>query len=154
MVACSDLLRASYARCRQAGLQNTAGRPPVLGSKGRPHCWQRCLRRLTFVTAFIRLKYLYKRRGIKSQTTLCQTTLFPLTSAAVAGASVFNMMEVSRHKSVDTLRGYVRRAGLFREPAGAGVPMREPERPVAPSDAARGHPQRTSDGARSVHVSR
>lgn len=25
------------------------------------------------------------------------------------------MMEVSRHKSVDTLRGYVRRADLFRD---------------------------------------
>ena len=42
-----------------------------------------------------------------------------LTSAAEAGASVFKMMEVSRHKSVDTLRGYVRRADLFREHAGA-----------------------------------
>jgi hypothetical protein len=37
---------------------------------------------------------------------------------AEAGASVFKMMEVSRHKSVDTLRGYVRRAVLFREHAG------------------------------------
>jgi site-specific recombinase XerD len=42
-----------------------------------------------------------------------------LTSAAEAGASVFKMMEVSRHKSVDVLRGYVRRADLFREHAGA-----------------------------------
>jgi integrase len=42
-----------------------------------------------------------------------------LTSAAEAGASVFKMMEVSRHKSVDTLRGYVRRADLFHEHAGA-----------------------------------
>jgi site-specific recombinase XerD len=42
-----------------------------------------------------------------------------LTSAAEHGASVFKMMEVSRHKSVDTLRGYVRRADLFREHAGA-----------------------------------
>ena len=33
-----------------------------------------------------------------------------LTSAPEAGASVFKMMEVSRHKSMDTLRGYVRRA--------------------------------------------
>jgi integrase len=32
-----------------------------------------------------------------------------LTSAAEAGASIFKMVEVSRHKSVDTLRGYVRR---------------------------------------------
>jgi hypothetical protein len=29
------------------------------------------------------------------------------------------MMEVSRHRSVDVLRGYVRRADLFREHAGA-----------------------------------
>jgi hypothetical protein len=37
-----------------------------------------------------------------------------LTSAAEAGASVFKMMEVSRHKSMDTLRGYVRRAVCSR----------------------------------------
>jgi site-specific recombinase XerD len=42
-----------------------------------------------------------------------------LTSAAEHGANVFKMMEVSRHKSVDTLRGYVRRADLFRDHAGA-----------------------------------
>jgi site-specific recombinase XerD len=42
-----------------------------------------------------------------------------LTSAAESGASIFKMMEVSRHKSVDVLRGYVRRADLFREHAGA-----------------------------------
>jgi hypothetical protein len=41
-----------------------------------------------------------------------------LTSAAEAGASVFKMAEVSRHRSVDVLRGYVRRADLFREHAG------------------------------------
>jgi hypothetical protein len=29
------------------------------------------------------------------------------------------MMEVSRYRSVDTLRGYVRRADLFHEHAGA-----------------------------------
>ena len=29
-------------------------------------------------------------------------------------------MEVSRHKSVDTLRGYVRRADLFKDHAGPG----------------------------------
>jgi hypothetical protein len=42
-----------------------------------------------------------------------------LTGAAESGASVFKMMGVSRHKSVDTLRGYVRRADLFREHAEA-----------------------------------
>jgi hypothetical protein len=43
-----------------------------------------------------------------------------LTSAAARGASIFKMMDVSRHKSVDTLRGYVRDAELFRDHAGAG----------------------------------
>ncbi|HQT39641.1 MAG TPA: site-specific integrase [Acidocella sp.] len=42
-----------------------------------------------------------------------------LTSAAEAGSSVFKMMEVSRHKSIDTLRHYVRRADLFKDHAGA-----------------------------------
>jgi hypothetical protein len=44
-----------------------------------------------------------------------------LTSAAAKGASVFKMMDVSRHKSVDTLRGYIRDAELFRDHAGAGL---------------------------------
>src|SRR3984957_16917483 len=38
-----------------------------------------------------------------------------LTSAAAKGASIFKMMDVSRHKSVDTLRGYVRDAELFKD---------------------------------------
>jgi len=42
-----------------------------------------------------------------------------LTSAAECGASVFKMTEVSRHRSLDTLRGYVRRVDLFKEHAGA-----------------------------------
>jgi hypothetical protein len=37
------------------------------------------------------------------------------------GASLFKMMDVSRHKSVDTLRGYVRDADAFRDHAGAGL---------------------------------
>ena len=41
-----------------------------------------------------------------------------LTSAAENGASLFKMMEVSRHKSVDTLKGYIRRADLFKDHAG------------------------------------
>jgi site-specific recombinase XerD len=44
-----------------------------------------------------------------------------LTSAACRGASIFKMMDVSRHKSIDTLRGYVRDAELFREHAGSGL---------------------------------
>jgi site-specific recombinase XerD len=44
-----------------------------------------------------------------------------LTSAAARGASLFKMMDVSRHKSVDTLRGYVRDAEQFRDHAGTGL---------------------------------
>src|SRR5690348_10240218 len=42
-----------------------------------------------------------------------------LTSAAEAGADALKMAEVSRHKSLDTLRRYVRRANLFKAHAGA-----------------------------------
>jgi site-specific recombinase XerD len=44
-----------------------------------------------------------------------------LTSAAARGASLFKMMDVSRHKSVDVPRGYVRDADAFRDHAGAGL---------------------------------
>jgi len=43
-----------------------------------------------------------------------------LTSAAEAGADVLKMSEVSRHKSLDVLRRYVRRSNLFKAHAGAG----------------------------------
>ena len=42
-----------------------------------------------------------------------------LTSAAGAGASSFKMMEVSRHKQIQTLAGYVRQADQFKQHAGA-----------------------------------
>ena len=44
-----------------------------------------------------------------------------LTSAAAKGASIFKMMDVSRHRSVETLRGYVRDAELFKDHAGTGL---------------------------------
>lgn len=44
-----------------------------------------------------------------------------LTSAARRGASLFKMIDVSRHKSVEALRGYVRDAELFRDHAGSGL---------------------------------
>ena len=44
-----------------------------------------------------------------------------LTSAAKRCANLFKMMETSRLKSVETLRGYVRDAELFRDHAGAGL---------------------------------
>jgi hypothetical protein len=43
-----------------------------------------------------------------------------LTSAAGKGASIFKMMDVSRHKSVETLRDYVRDAELFKDHACGG----------------------------------
>ncbi|WP_198321085.1 hypothetical protein [Azohydromonas aeria] len=45
-----------------------------------------------------------------------------LTSAAEAGAGVLKLVEVSRHRSFDTVRGYVRSAELFKDHAGAGLP--------------------------------
>lgn len=44
-----------------------------------------------------------------------------LTSAAENGANLFKLMEVSRHRSVETIRGYVRNADLFKGHAGAGL---------------------------------
>ncbi len=44
-----------------------------------------------------------------------------LTSAAARGASLFRMMDVSRQKSVETLRGYIREADLFKDHAGSGL---------------------------------
>ena len=44
-----------------------------------------------------------------------------LTSAAEAGANVFKMIEVSRHKSIETVRGYVRSVEQFKNHAGAGL---------------------------------
>ena len=43
-----------------------------------------------------------------------------LTSAAESGADVLKMAEVSRHRSMDTVRRYVRRGNLFKGHAGAG----------------------------------
>ena len=44
-----------------------------------------------------------------------------LTSAAERGKSLERMMAVSRHKRVDTVLGYVRRADDFKDHAGAGL---------------------------------
>jgi hypothetical protein len=34
---------------------------------------------------------------------------------------IFKMMDVSRHRSVDTLRGYIRDNEIFKDHAGAGL---------------------------------
>jgi hypothetical protein len=44
-----------------------------------------------------------------------------LTSAAARNASIFKMADQSRHRSMDTLRGYVRDAEIFKDHAGAGL---------------------------------
>jgi integrase len=44
-----------------------------------------------------------------------------LNSAAARGASIFKMADQSRHKSTDTLRGYVRDAEIFKDHAGTGL---------------------------------
>jgi site-specific recombinase XerD len=44
-----------------------------------------------------------------------------LTSAAARGASIFKMADQSRHRSMDTLRGYVRDAQIFKNHAGTGL---------------------------------
>ena len=55
-----------------------------------------------------------------------------LTSAAARGANIFKMADQSGHKSMDTLRGYVRNAEIFQDHAGAGLlssrypPLRRP----------------------------
>jgi hypothetical protein len=42
-----------------------------------------------------------------------------ITTDEEAGANIWKLSEVSRHKSLDTLRGYARRVDLFKEHAGA-----------------------------------
>lgn len=44
-----------------------------------------------------------------------------VTSAAVAGRSLFRIMDQTRHRRVDTLRSYVRRAEEFQDHAAAGL---------------------------------
>lgn len=42
-----------------------------------------------------------------------------ITSAAEAGANLFKIMDVSRHKNVQTVKQYVRQADLFKDHAGS-----------------------------------
>jgi site-specific recombinase XerD len=43
------------------------------------------------------------------------------TSAAMQGASALRIMDVTRHKRVDTLKGYIRRGEEFKDHAGKDV---------------------------------
>jgi site-specific recombinase XerD len=42
-----------------------------------------------------------------------------LTSAAEAGADMWKMADISRHRRLETLRGYVRSAEQFKQHAGS-----------------------------------
>jgi site-specific recombinase XerD len=42
-----------------------------------------------------------------------------ITSAAESGAALLRIADQSRHKSLDVLRGYVRRADMFKDHVGA-----------------------------------
>ena len=44
-----------------------------------------------------------------------------LVSAAKAGANIFKMVEVSRHRNIETVRGYVRCIDIFKNHAGIGL---------------------------------
>jgi len=44
-----------------------------------------------------------------------------LTSSAAAGKAIFRIRDVSRHKSIETMSGYVQEAELFKDHAGAGL---------------------------------
>ena len=56
-----------------------------------------------------------------------------LTAAARARASIFKMLDVSRHKFMQVLADYVREAELVRDHAGEGffvIPIRPELRPL------------------------
>ena len=48
-----------------------------------------------------------------------------MTHQTIRGASIFKMADQSRHKSMDTLRGYVRDAEIFKRHAGEGLRKHE-----------------------------
>lgn len=45
----------------------------------------------------------------------------PDQRGADRNASIFKMADQSRHRSMDTLRGYIRDAEIFKDHAGAGL---------------------------------
>jgi integrase len=44
-----------------------------------------------------------------------------ITSAAEAGANLIKIMDISRHKSMDVMRGYIRSREMWQDYAGAGI---------------------------------
>ena len=79
-------------------------------------------RRLCDRAVTMTIKYYAKQTGLDAKAFSAHSLRSGfLTSAAANGASIFKMMDVSRHKSIDTLRAYVRDAELFTDHAGAGL---------------------------------
>jgi hypothetical protein len=68
------------------------------------------------------VKHYAERVGFKSEESAGYSLLAGfLTSGTEAGASILKLAEASRYKSMDMLPGYVRRAELFENHAGAGL---------------------------------
>jgi site-specific recombinase XerD len=78
--------------------------------------------RLTGKSVNVLVKDYAKRIGLDPKTLSAHSLRSGfLTSAARKGASVWKMQEVSRHKSIDVLSGYIRDAKLFEGHAGSGL---------------------------------
>jgi site-specific recombinase XerD len=88
-------------------------RPVLLGGRVQPHAMTpECFSR--------RVKLYAEKVGLDPRSYAGHSLRSGyITSAAEAGASIWKMMEQSRHKSLDTVRGYVRKVDLFREHSGA-----------------------------------
>jgi site-specific recombinase XerD len=79
-------------------------------------------KRLTGKTVNVLVKDYAKRIGLDPKTLSAHSLRSGfLTSAAKQGASVWKLQEVSRHKSIQVLSGYVRDAKLFEDHAGANL---------------------------------
>jgi hypothetical protein len=75
-----------------------------------------------FLLGFVVCRFedrIFHQFGARTSTAALSLRAGFLTSAAQRGASVFKMMDMSRHKSMETLSGYVRDARQFRDHAGA-----------------------------------
>jgi hypothetical protein len=61
-----------------------------------------------------------------------------VTSALEHGADIFKVMHVTRHRRVETLKGYDRRAKAFRNYGGRRVSLRERPQPLGVCEQGRG----------------
>jgi integrase len=78
--------------------------------------------RLTAQSVALIIKARAKRIGLKPEDFAGHSLRAGfLTSAAKRGASIFKMLDVSRHRNIDTLKGYVRDGELFTNHAGNGL---------------------------------